>query len=107
MYEINCQEMGKRIYERRKELGLTQEKVAEKVGIGPTHFGQIERGENKCSLRVMTNIAIVLQSNLDTLVRGIDEYNVNTALMDILKKVPREQRETFVKMCDHLSNTFQ
>ena len=31
MYEINCQEMGKRIYERRKELGLTQEKVAEKV----------------------------------------------------------------------------
>jgi len=99
--------MGKRIYERRKELGLTQEKVAEKVGIGPTHFGKIERGENKCSLRVMTNIAIVLKSNLDRLVRGIDEENVNTVLMEILNKVPKEQRETFVKMCDNLSNTFK
>ncbi len=107
MYEINCEEMGRRIFEKRRKRKLTQEKMAEKVGIGPSHFGQIERGDNKCSLRVMTNIAIELETSLDTLVRGVDEYNANTALTEILKKVPKEKRPIFVKMCDTLSEMFQ
>ncbi len=103
MYEIDCVEMGKRIYEKRKALGYTQEKVANKVEIGTTHFGQIERGENKCSLRVITNIAMVLKADLDALVRGVDEYNADVALTQIVNKVPRAKREKFVEMCDSMA----
>ncbi len=99
MYELNCEEIGKRICERRKAKGLTQDKVSEKVGIGASHFGQIERGDNKCSLRVMTNIAIVLESSLDNLVRGVDEQNADTELMEVFKEVPKDKRAKFVKMC--------
>ena len=107
MYKINYKEMGKRIYGRRKELGLTQEKVAEMVDISPSHFGQIERGEDKCSLVVIVNIATALELNLDTLIRGIDEQNTDTALLEVLDGVPQKDKKMFVRLCDNLSNTFK
>lgn len=107
MYQINYKEMGERICERRKELGFTQEKVAEKVDISPSHFGQIERGDNKCSLSVIVNIATALEMNLDTLIRGIDDLNIDTALMEILDTVPSNDKKMFVKICDNVANTFR
>lgn len=107
MYQINYKEMGKRIRTRREELKLTQEKLSEKVGVGPTHFGQIERGENKCSLSVIVNIAIALDLNLDTLIRGIDEQNVDTALLEILDTIPKDDKKMFVRICDNVANTFR
>lgn len=86
---------------------MTQEKVAEKVDISPSHFGQIERGENKCSLVVIVNIATELELNLDTLIRGIDEKNTDTALLEVLDSVPQKDKRMFVKLCDNLSNTFK
>ena len=99
--------MGKRICERRKELGFTQEKIAEKVDISPSHFGQIERGDNKCSLVVIVNIATILELNLDTLIRGIDEQNTDTALLEILDTIPGEDKKMFVRICDNVANTFR
>ena len=32
--------------QRRKELGLTQEKLAEQIGISKNHLSNIERGKN-------------------------------------------------------------
>ncbi len=107
MYQINYKEMGKRIHDRRKELGLTQEKVAEKIDVGPSHFGQIERGDNKCSLAVIVNIATVLELNLDTLIRGIDEQNTDTALLEILDTIPADDKKMFVRICDNVANTFR
>lgn len=107
MYQINYKEMGKRICERRKELGLTQEKLAEKIDISPSHYGQIERGDNKCSLVVIVNIATVLELNLDTLIRGIDEQNTDTALLEILDSIPGNDKKMFVKICNNVANTFR
>ncbi len=107
MYQINYQEMGERIYQRRKQLGLTQEKLAEKVDISPSYFGQIERGENQCSLTVIVNLATVLELNLDTLIRGVDQQNVDTALLEILDEIPRERQKEFVEMCGNLAKSFQ
>lgn len=107
MYQINYKEMGKRICERRKELGITQEKLAEKIDISPSHYGQIERGDNKCSLVVIVNIATVLGLNLDTLIRGIDDQNTDTALLEILDTIPNDVKKMFVEICDNVANTFR
>lgn len=107
MYQINYEEMGKRIRARRKELKITQEKLSEKVGVGPSHFGQIERGEDKCSLTVIVNIAIALNLNLDTLIRGIDEQNTDTAFLEILDSIPKKDKKMFVSLCDNMANTFR
>ena len=37
--------IGLRIMQRRKELGLSQEKLAEKLGISKNHLSNIERGK--------------------------------------------------------------
>lgn len=107
MYQINYKEMGKRIHERRKALGLTQEKLSEKVNISPSYYGQIERGDAKCSLVVIVNLATELGLNLDTLIRGIEEQNADTALLEILESVPENDQKMFVTICDNVANTFR
>lgn len=48
---------GDIIYRRRKALGMTQEALAEKVGVKPTYIGYLERGKRHASPRVSALIA--------------------------------------------------
>ena len=54
--------MGKKIQKRRKELELTQEDVAYKVGINRAYMGYIEQGRYAPSLEVLEKVAKVLKS---------------------------------------------
>jgi len=42
---MNYTQLGKRIREERKKIGLTQSKLAEDIDISDAYMGQIERGE--------------------------------------------------------------
>lgn len=107
MNKIDYKAMGAKIRAKREEFKLTQEKLSEIVSISPSHMGEIERGETTCSLVVIVNIAIALELNLDTLVRGIDEKNVDTALLGTLDKVPREKHIEYVTICDSVAEGFK
>lgn len=107
MNKIDYKAMGAKIRAKREEFKLTQEKLSEIVNISPSHMGEIERGETTCSLVVIVNIAIALELNLDTLVRGIDERNVNTALLDILEEVPKDKQKTYVTICESVAQGFK
>ena len=54
--------LGKKIQKRRKELDLTQEDVADKVGISRAYMGYIEQGRYARSLEVLEKIAKALTS---------------------------------------------
>lgn len=54
--------LGKKIQKTRKELGLTQEDVAYKVGISRAYMGYIEQGRYAPSLEVLEKVAKVLKS---------------------------------------------
>lgn len=54
---------GDIIYRRRKALGMTQEALAEKVGVKPTYIGYLERSKRHASPRVGGLIADVLGLN--------------------------------------------
>ena len=54
--EIDYEDIGKRIREARQEKALTQEKVAEAVGVNPTHISHIENGKAQPSLEVVLKI---------------------------------------------------
>ena len=107
MYNIDYKEMGKRIREKRKELGLTQEKLAEKIEISTSHMGEIERGTSICSLSVLVNLATVLELNLDTLVKGIDTGNANKALSDMLDAMPKDNKQLYIKLCENIAETLK
>lgn len=54
-------DVGARIRTLRQALKLTQAEVAERCGIDPSFYGQIERGANVPSLRTLFAVAAVLQ----------------------------------------------
>lgn len=52
--------IGSRVRRRRKELGLTQEQLAEMAAISTPFLGHIERGTRKCSVETLVHIAEAL-----------------------------------------------
>jgi len=59
--------LGKRIQRYRKQADLTQEELAEKVGISRAYMGYIEQGRNTPSLEILEKIAKKLKISLSDL----------------------------------------
>ena len=55
--------MYSRIRELRKELGLSQEKMAQRLGMSQTGYSKYETGEND----VLTALAEIFQTSVDYL----------------------------------------
>lgn len=65
--ELNYKAIGKRIKIARFKADLTQESLAEKIDISPTHLSNIETGTTRMSLTTMVRIANALSVTLDDL----------------------------------------
>lgn len=63
--------MGKRIAERRRELGLTQEKVAERVGIAYQQYNKVEHGKSCLGSYPLLRVSEVLNISADYLLTGV------------------------------------
>lgn len=56
-------DLGRIIYERRKQLGLTQEDIAKKIGVKPNYIGYLERNLRRPSFKILKALADVLGLN--------------------------------------------
>ena len=59
--------LGRRIRMIRKERNLTQEKLAEAIGVSPSNMSDIENGKANFGIEVFMKITEVLQSSPDRL----------------------------------------
>lgn len=59
--------IGKRIRKLRKEMGLTQEQLADKVNITPHHLCYVENARRRPSLPLVRRLARVLETTLGEL----------------------------------------
>ena len=64
---IDYKDIGQRIKAKRIENGLTQEKLSELVGIGPSHMSHIESGSTVPSFEVFILIVNALKCSADEL----------------------------------------
>lgn len=64
-------EFGRRVAMRRHELGLSQEKAAEIIGLHWTYIGQVERGRRNVTLHNILKIAHGLEIEAGQLVGGL------------------------------------
>ena len=64
---IDYSDIGQRIKIKRVEKGLTQEKLAELVGIGPSHMSHLESGKTVASMDVFIALCNVLECSADEL----------------------------------------
>lgn len=64
---IDYKDIGQRIKEKRNKQGLTQEKLSELVGIGPSHMSHIESGSTVPSFEVFVSLLNALSCSADEL----------------------------------------
>lgn len=65
--ELDYKAIGKRIKIARIKADLTQERLAERINISPTHLSNIETGTTRVSLSTMISIANALSVTSDDL----------------------------------------
>ncbi len=76
-------EMGQRIRRIRKARGISQEQLAEIIGISTTHMSHIETANTKLSLPVFVNLAEALDVQTDVLLYDSPRESVSSAAKDI------------------------
>ncbi len=80
-------EIGSRVKAARIKNHMTQEGLAEKLGIGPTYICDIERGAKFPSFGLFVKIVDVLNVSADYILRGEVESGKHYIYDDITKKL--------------------
>lgn len=68
--ELDYSQIGKRIAQCRKELGLKQAEVCERAGINDKYLSCIERATSIPSLEVVIRLALALDTTPDAFLTG-------------------------------------
>jgi transcriptional regulator with XRE-family HTH domain len=70
-HSVAARKLGERVRGRRRELGLSQEDLADLAGMHWTNWGKIERGQANPSLTTVIRMAGVLDLDPAKLVSGL------------------------------------
>ena len=86
---FNQVEFGKRLQEFRKLQKMTQEEMAELVGVEKQHISRIERGVAACSIDLLPTLSVTLQGSTDYLLIGksIDKELTRTQLLSVISQL--------------------
>ena len=86
---FNQVEFGQRLQECRKLQKMTQEELAELVGVEKQHISRIERGVAACSIDLLPVLSITLQVSADYLLMGksIDKELTRTQLLSVISQL--------------------
>lgn len=93
---------GDRIRQRRKELKMTQEQLAECVQTTQTHISDLERGRQQPSMHTFKRLAEALETTVDTLagelslLHGEDLDALELKLINALRLLEDDKREQVI-----------
>ncbi|MHB0913359.1 MAG: helix-turn-helix domain-containing protein [Armatimonadota bacterium] len=87
--------LAENIKRRRKELGLSQEKLAEIVGLSTNHIARIETGTRTPSLGILDRIAEALGTTVSELTaeQGAEPLKADERITALLKNISAEDAE--------------
>jgi len=83
--------MGQRMLQRRKELGLTQEAVAELAGITHQQYNRAEKGKTCIGSDTLVCLSGALQISADFLLTGATRSDRLQASLNILETMTDSQ----------------
>ena len=100
---INFSAIGKRIKEKRKELVLTQEKLAEMLDVSVEHLSRIETGSYRPSLILIEKICAIFRIDESELMFGNkQDYKSSKDLYFKIESLSAEQREAIERIIDYM-----
>jgi len=97
-------EMGKRILERRKQMGLSQDELAEKMDVTPQMISTAELGKKGIRPENLLKLSKALDVSADYLLTG---YIVEKDVASIAKKLSQLSSAQFLIVEEILSNCIQ
>lgn len=105
--EIILQEIGKRILDRRKQLGLTQEALAEKAEVTTQFVSYAESGKRAMRPENLLKISVALGVSADYLLTGDMIDKDSLLISEKLRQLTPKQLQlieslidTYVSFCD-------
>ena len=110
MSDLDFKAIGLKIKERRQQLGITQQHIANVLEVNLSHISNIECGRTNPSLTALVKIANILECSVDYFISGEYTYKINKdkektlddKIMDKLKYCDTDKKTKILKMIDLL-----
>ena len=104
---MDYMDLGKRVRKQRLLIGLTQQELAERIGVSTSFVGHIERGTRKASLETLVALANALGVSVDyllaeSLVSQQEESAEQPAAINATKRLVI--REILTTLQEHLAD---
>lgn len=96
LVKFNKKEFGNRLRERRIVAHMTQDMLADKVGVEKQHISRMERGLKSVSLNVLVELSEELNVSTDYLLRGSD--NRNREMKEQIESIMNQLKEITKKL---------
>lgn len=106
---MNYYKIGQKIRKYRKYCGLSQEQLAEQIGISVTHMSHIETGNTKLSLPVLVDLANALEVSVNDLLneRPTDREATLNELAALLDSCTPQQLRVITSVVKALKNSLE
>lgn len=80
---MDANELGRQVFQKRKEKGLSQTELSKIVGISRNYVSQIERGDARgISMRILNQLAVALGASIAELYGETSQITIPTALRE-------------------------
>ncbi len=89
--------IGLRIMQRRKELRLSQEKLAEKIGISKNHLSNIERGKYMPTTECIFKICSAMGNTPDYYLVGTPTSETDE-IVNLIKTMPTSNQKKITEL---------
>ena len=89
--------IGEKIYQLRRSLNLTQQELAERMGISVTFLSEIENGHKSMSVDTLVKLSKSLHVSLDSIVFGQNpESDMQKDVVSMMSALPLEYNESIL-----------
>lgn len=98
---IDFSVIGKRLKQARKEKGLTQEQLVEKMGVSIAYLSKVETGKIHINLERLSQICEILNISEGKILNGTSnnsEVYLNSEFNNLLKKCSAKQLKLAYKI---------
>lgn len=96
-------EMGQRILVRRKSLRMTQEELAEKLGVSTQMISNLELGKKAIRPENLAKVCTVLELSADFILTGTNTKTAVDAVAEKLIQLTAEELQMVNEMIDYMN----
>ena len=96
-------DMGQRIMVRRKSLRMTQEELAEKLGVSTQMISNLELGKKAIRPENLSKVCAVLELSADFILTGTNTKTAVDAVAEKLIQLTAEELQMVNEMIDYMN----